>query len=217
MSPEELLQQKEIEFYAASIDAWCTTRIEHDKTLCTLSAGGIGLLLTLLTTTGLKSVEALYFYIVAIASFFVTLITVLLIFKLNGTHIEDVLAKKPKQRRLSHLDAVAFWSFVIGAFFSAMIGVLAAIQSYTDQREIMTSKDNKTTSPTMAHDSMHGIANLRPEMVVKSLQNIGNLQQTASSTGIASSASPTTPQATATATTAASTPASASSGNSPKP
>ena len=54
MSPEHLKQQKEVEFYATSVTAWYNTALERDRGLFTLSAGGIGLLLTLLTTVGLK-------------------------------------------------------------------------------------------------------------------------------------------------------------------
>lgn len=48
MEPDELKQQKELALYTAQVDAWVTTSFERDKSLLTLSAGGIGLLLTIL-------------------------------------------------------------------------------------------------------------------------------------------------------------------------
>ena len=40
MSPEDLKQQKEVEFYATSVTAWYNTALERDRGLFTLSAGG---------------------------------------------------------------------------------------------------------------------------------------------------------------------------------
>lgn len=58
MNEERNTQEKDIQFYAASVTAWFNTRLEHDKSLLALSAGGIGLLVTLLTTVGVKSIES---------------------------------------------------------------------------------------------------------------------------------------------------------------
>jgi hypothetical protein len=38
------IKKKEIAFYTAGVTAWYNTSLEHDKSLFTLSAGGIGLL-----------------------------------------------------------------------------------------------------------------------------------------------------------------------------
>ena len=57
MTPEEIeFQKKQIEYYASCVNAWFNTKLERDRSLLTLSAGGIGLLITLLTTVGLSSV-----------------------------------------------------------------------------------------------------------------------------------------------------------------
>jgi hypothetical protein len=39
--------QKEVEYYAAQVNAWLNTKFEHDKSLLTLSAGGLGLLISI--------------------------------------------------------------------------------------------------------------------------------------------------------------------------
>lgn len=43
---------KNIAHYSVLLDAWIQTRTERDKTLVTLSAAGVGLLVTILTTAG---------------------------------------------------------------------------------------------------------------------------------------------------------------------
>ena len=41
---DEVLKQKSIEFYAASVNAWYASALEHDKSIFGLAAGGIALL-----------------------------------------------------------------------------------------------------------------------------------------------------------------------------
>jgi hypothetical protein len=64
------------EWYAANLAAWFATRLEHDKSLLTLSAGGIGLLITLVSTVGIHSAESLILYILAFIAFVLCLAAV---------------------------------------------------------------------------------------------------------------------------------------------
>jgi hypothetical protein len=48
----EMHRERELAFYAASLDAFYNTSLEYDKGLFALCAGGLGLLVTLLTTVG---------------------------------------------------------------------------------------------------------------------------------------------------------------------
>lgn len=147
MTEDELAQHKEIEFYASNVNAWFATSLEHDKSVLALSAGGIGLLLTLLTTVGLSSVWALVLYIGALASFVISLVTVLFVYRRNRTYIEQVVvAKAPKSDPLlSSADTIALLAFGLGVVLAAMIGVGAAVQSYTS-KELSMSKEPKTTN-----------------------------------------------------------------------
>src|SRR5882672_4247530 len=91
MTEPEIHQQKEIEFYAAAVNAWLGTSLEHDRSLITLSAGGIGLLITLLSTVGLHSAESLILYVVALIAFICCLTAVLLVFKRNRAHLQEAI------------------------------------------------------------------------------------------------------------------------------
>jgi hypothetical protein len=57
MEPQKPAEQdpKDLAFYAASVEAWYSTGFERDKSLLTLAGGGIGLLITLLSTVGTHS------------------------------------------------------------------------------------------------------------------------------------------------------------------
>lgn len=164
MTDQEKHDQKEVAFYAAAVEAWLGTSLEHDKSLLTLSAGGIGLLITLLSTVGLHSAESMILYIVALFAFFCCLITVLWIFKRNRSHLEEAIrgGKTVTDRGLAALDTVAIASFLFGAVLSAIIGVAAAVNSFETQESPM-SKDDKGRHH--ANDSVNGILNMRPTSV----------------------------------------------------
>lgn len=179
MTPEEIENQKRVEFYAASVTAWFNTSLEHDKSLLALSAGGIGLLLTLLTTVGLTSAEALVLYVCAIVSFVVALVTVLVVFRRNRNYIEDVLSGKATSNDplLTKLDKTASWAFGIGALFTAVIGIAAAVNSYSIKVKSMAHEAPKKTETVPLRESFNGAGKLQPTVeATKSFDGVVSLQ-----------------------------------------
>lgn len=209
MTSDELDQQKEIQYYASGVNAWFNTSLEHDRSILTLAAGGIGLLLTLLTSDRLpSSAEALVLYIGAIACFLVAIIAILFVFRRNRTHIEQVFAGKisGSDKVLEFSDSVAKWSFGVGVLFTAVIGLSAAITSYSSKEKTMTdpSKPVQKTevlrevqnppSGTPTTESFNNMADL-----TKSFNNMSSVKpQSGSSTPATSSSQPTGQQAPAT-------------------
>jgi hypothetical protein len=183
MTPEEIAHQKDVEYYASSVNAWFNTSLEHDKSILTLAAGGIGLLITLLTTIGLSSAEALVLYVGAITSFLVALISVLVVFRHNRTYIEQVLAGKAAGNDpvLAKADSIALWAFGAGVVFTAVIGIATAIHSYTSKEKAMSNEPTKSTQAVPLRESFNGVASLQ-----KSFNGAANLQ----SQPIASTAAP---------------------------
>ena len=57
------LEGKNIAHYQTLLSAWIGTKMERDKTIVTLYAAAIGLLVTLLTTLGAKSYLEIAFYV----------------------------------------------------------------------------------------------------------------------------------------------------------
>ncbi|ANE55111.1 hypothetical protein [Methylomonas sp. DH-1] len=188
MTPEEIANQKEVEYYASCVNAWFNTSLEHDKSILTLAAGGIGLLITLLTTVGLSSAEALVLYVGAITSFLVALVSVLVVFRHNRTYIEQVLAGKVAGNDpvLAKADSIALWAFGVGVVFTAVIGIATAIHSYTSKEKAMANEPTKTNQPVPLRESFNGATNLQPTMAKDSFNGATNLQPQAS----ASSAAP---------------------------
>jgi hypothetical protein len=121
---------KEVEFYAANVNAWLNTKLELDKSLLTLSAGGIGLLITLLTTVGIKSKPIFVLYIFALVFFVVTLFSVLFMLGRNSHYVEKVLnGSNNDDPVLNIFDGLARICFVVGVILSSIIGVSMALQS----------------------------------------------------------------------------------------
>ena len=186
MTDPKIHDAKEVEFYAAAVNAWLSTSLEHDKSLLTLSAGGIGLLVSLMSTAGLRSIESLILYIVALAAFLCCLIAILWIFKRNRTHLQNAIREtQSDDPLLAVLDNVAILSFLFGALLSAIIGVAAAAHSFELKESTMTN-DSKTRQ--VANDSVNGILKIRPvtpDPLTKSFNGITNMkpaQQSSSQT-----------------------------------
>lgn len=195
MTQEDVDNQKRIEFYAASVAAWFNSSLEHDKSLLTLSAGGIGLLITLLTTVGLHSAEALVLYVSAIASFVVALISILFVFRRNQTHIEEILSGKNtgSDPILSRLDVTAKLAFGAGVVFSAVIGISTAIHSYTSKEKVMANETKKSTGAVPLRESFNGATNLQPGTdFTRSFNGVSNLQPQSGAETSGTSAAPTT-------------------------
>lgn len=179
---QDINQMKEVEFYAANLNAWFNTRFEHDKSLLALSAGAVGLLITLISTVGVRSIETLILYILALACFVVCLGALLWIFRRNAKHLEDVVRETAiNDQLLNILDRVAVASFMFGVILSSIIGTSTAIHSYIEKASEMTDKP-KLQNRAIAQDSINGITSMRPagEPATSSVSGISNMKPAAS-------------------------------------
>ena len=181
MNDEELRQLKSVEFYAASVTAWYTSALEHDKSIFALSAGGIALLVTLLTTVGIEEVVTLLLFFVATVAFLITLGCLLWVFRLNQNYIEHTLTTGTlvDDPKLKRLDQTARWSFLLGVLFASAVGFSAAWTSFnkklSDKEKVMANDKPAQTQSVPAFDSVNGAAKLSPDFT-KSFHGAGGLQ-----------------------------------------
>jgi hypothetical protein len=177
MTEQEITAQKEIEFYATATAAWFDTKLERDKSLLTLSAGGIGLLITLLSTIGIHSVEILILYAAALFSFICSLVAVLWIFKRNAVHLENInRGQEGSDLVLDLLDNAAIFCFFLAVVLSSIMGISSAFYSFQTQESLMANGDK---SRHMANDSFSGIKNMlpaQPETLTKSFNNAASMK-----------------------------------------
>lgn len=198
------LDPKEVEWYSVNLAAWHTTRLERDKSLLTLSAGGIAILVTLLTAVGIRSIESLLLFTLALAAFVLSLIAVLWIFSRNSTHIEDAVYRGVSHDPvLAALDVFAVSTFVAGVIVSCAIGMSAAIQS-VHTKESSMSLDKKTV---YVGDSVNGILGMKPgpDGLRRSLNGVASMAPKQSATPSQTTSPP--PAQTSTQTTSPSPPA----------
>lgn len=198
MSPEEQVAAKKIEFYSASITSWFNTRLELDKSLLTLSAGGIGLLVTVFSSAGVKSIEGFVLYALALVSFLICTLTVLWIFRANATHLEQINsnAQQTNQELLKKLDLIAIISFGMAVLLSSSIGITLVLRSLNNTEVDMANEIKRgIVMPSHAMDSFQGVANMRtPNMIQNSFGGATAMQpqpSAASGTGSAGTGQPT--------------------------
>lgn len=212
MTPQENEDIKKIEYYSAAVTAWFNTALEHDKSILTLAAGGIALLITLLTTLGLSTAEALVLYIFAIGCFVVALVSVLIVFRHNKIYIENILTGKEAGTDpfLAKVDGIAIWSFGLGVVLTAVIGISAAINSFTSKEKTMATESNKATQSSTINESFNGAARIQPTGdFTKSFNGAANLQPHPTAIAPAASSTAVVPAPTPTTTT----PTQSSNGN----
>jgi hypothetical protein len=155
---------KDVEHYAATVNAWFATRLELDKSLLTLSAGGVGVLVTLLTTRGVDSAEGVVLYVGAIFGFLVCIGSVLAIFRKNSDYLVESIASEnqPTQALLTRLDKLATYGFGFGVTLAALIGVSSAVGSYVEGSKAMSGENNRPTTQQNLTESFSGSSALRP-------------------------------------------------------
>jgi len=208
--------QKAVEFYAASVNAWYASALEHDKSIFALAGGGIAILVTLLTTVGFSSWLTFFLFAAAITFFLITLLALLTIFRKNQKYIETTLAKGQPHNdpNLRRLDLLALIAFGVGVLFASKVGISAALDSFTTkqtekEKAMAIESKNRQSQQTPLRESVNGTGRLQPDLT-KSFNGAGNLQPSASAPVAAPAASTMTAAPTAaTPTTPAAVPASA--------
>lgn len=190
------LEGKNIAHYSVLLSAWIETKMERDKTLVTLSAAAIGLLVTILTTVGAKHFWEIPLFAFAVISFLVTIWSSLTIYQLNSEHLEEAIrGSSVKDPRLEKYDKRSVGAFIIGSIAALLIGVSSAscelinlkVNKMTNQQKLSSNSEKRTISrdsidgvtklnPSLEKKSFDGITNLKPQAVQQTTQNISTTQ-----------------------------------------
>jgi hypothetical protein len=162
------LEGKNIEHYAVLLEAWIQNRMERDKTVVTLSAAGVGLLVTVLTTVGIRHSWMMALYGASFLGFFVSIVVALRLYSKNADLIENELRGSQsttyRQINLKPYDRVSFLAFLVGALFAVAIGCVSALSNQRIAEEAMRKPSStERTQPTLEKRSVDGIQNLRPK------------------------------------------------------
>lgn len=195
---DPLTAPKEVEFFAATVNAWYATTLEHDKSLFVLAGGGIGIMISLLTTVGFDNYWILALFLVAILLFLNCLAYLLRIFEGNRDYLEAIVAGNHQNAdsNLKRWDKIAKNSFFFGVMFSTAVGLAVAalkIPAKQMEKRQVTSDSQTPSERGMTLDSVQGAARLQP--MTKSFQGAANMAPASAAT--AASAAATTASAAA--------------------
>lgn len=172
-------EAKNIAHYSVLLQAWIDTRMERDRTIVTLSAAGIGLLVTILTAVGVQHSWELVIYGGAVAAFLAAIAISLRIYERNSAHVEGAIhGSSKKDPVLERYDQRQIAAFIGGAILSAVVGVVSAVNHLRGE-SLMNDRKSQNPQPQSIPfgDSMNGIGNLAPrEPLGKSLSGIGSLR-----------------------------------------
>lgn len=120
-------------YYSALIGAWISTKMERDRTLLALSAGGLAVLAGLLTAFRVRTSCGLVLYSLAAFSFLVSIVAGILIYERNAVYLrreaKAFLADGPPAGHdtlLAFLDYTLMASFVLGVVLTFIIALLSA-------------------------------------------------------------------------------------------
>lgn len=150
-SEGSMYENKEVAYYAATVDAWLQSKFEKDKQLLTLSVAAIGLLVTLATTVGSNSFYVAIVFLIAISCFLVCLFSVLKIFDENTIYLEKIVSKQEiTQDKLIVLDNRANNSFILGIVFLILTGIFISHEKYTNVPVALNGVSSEQTKSTEA-------------------------------------------------------------------
>lgn len=116
-------------YYEALLNAWIATRMEKDRTVVTLSAGGVALLVTLLTATSLDTGLELALTIVSFLGFLAAIFSGITVLRRDADHLERLLRERTSSDpRLRQLDRLLFWGFTVGVVSAVATGIMEGLR-----------------------------------------------------------------------------------------
>lgn len=177
------LEGKNIAHYSVLLGAWIETRMERDKTLVTLSAAAIALLVIILTTVGARHIWEIPLFATAVLAFLVTIWISLTIYQLNSQHLEAAIkGSSTRDPRLEKYDKLSGRAFMVGATTALLIGISSATSQFMSEESRTMSEQkpsDRSGRPTTHKEDVNQAINRRPvgeDAGRRSLDGITNLK-----------------------------------------
>jgi hypothetical protein len=136
---------KKSAYYTALYDAVMTTILEGDKSILTVSAGGVGLLVTLLALYQVKTPTDIIVYMIALGFFVISIVASIFIFKRNNVVLMNMLqGGAQKDTILAILDYLNISCCILGILTTIYIGLSTGIQKLNSKPAADADKTVKT-------------------------------------------------------------------------
>ncbi len=174
------LEGKNIAHYQTLLSTWIETRMEQDKMVITLSAAAIGLLVTIITTVGIKGFWQYFFAVASFAGFIIATCGCLHIFQVNAKHLEESLrcqSTDDTSKLLKKLDRLTIICFYAGIVCAVLMAIFVSFQKTGGGLNMADKSQDAPKKIEKIQESLNGVKNLSPDKleVGKSLNGIANL------------------------------------------
>lgn len=148
---EDILKKSAL--YTALYSAYFGTVFEADKSILTISAGGVGLLVSLMSAFDLKSDWHIIYYLIALTFFVLSIVSCIFIFKRNRIVLHSMLMKKSeKDSLLTLLDYLSISCCILGIISTIAIGVASGVQKINKK----PTKDVETAPQSLQVGTING-------------------------------------------------------------
>lgn len=137
------------------LELFCTTKLEADKSILTLSTAGLGLIVTLLTGDNVTSLLELVIFLLSGLSFLVCSFSILRVFNKNADYIQDVNESPALEKELKILDTVISYSFKAGMGLIVLAALLVSSNNLDKniKERIKNEQQTKTESTIKSNTS----------------------------------------------------------------
>jgi hypothetical protein len=157
-------------------EAWLQAQMAKTDKMVSLSAGAIGLLITLISALGFNSFQV-PFYVLATLTFTIALACQLYILHRNPQKIEDVFeGKREQDESMLHAERAGLVAFGIGVICALFIAFSYTANPTPKAKQIMGSDKSNSSKQSTKSDG-----DSRSSKERKNLSNIGNLGSSGSS------------------------------------
>ena len=138
---ENLLHvNKKAAYYQELVSAWINTSMEQDKSILSISVAGIGVFITLLTTSKSMNFCSIVFAFLSMVSFLITTVLILIIFSKNTDYIEKEIQRENtaglegninagEQRKHAMLDIFKNLLFSLGIVFAIIFVIVFVLRN----------------------------------------------------------------------------------------
>ena len=111
-------KSKEVEFYAAHVEAMLESNVEKNRQLLALSSLVIGILMGFFDTDDLKGISSFIMWMIACVSFATCIIVTLIFFPKNAEYLRHVVEKSDKtETQKRHLRLEPVFKLITARFF----------------------------------------------------------------------------------------------------
>lgn len=159
------------------LKAWIENRMERDRTIVALSAGGLGLLTTLITAFGVATCLGLVTYVVATVAYLLSIVAGILIFPTNADYLQREWkafhAEQPAKGSdpaLRFLDRTLLMGFLMGVLLTVGVAVVSAVDKMGDS-SMNSGADKSRIGQAVIKKSLDQIGQMRPIVVGNSQVN----------------------------------------------